>query len=252
MAMPPGPRRTASMVQAMTCAPAVANTSQSRIATWAWKSLAGTKLNAIDPSRIQAWIIQAMLSGASSSAPRWSVVGLIGYGDAWSREMSSRPPPEAIAEAMLRTRMPAIAEGIRARTWARALLGPWSTNDGTTATATVMPRNTSDSTRVKWRRRTACLRNCSRILTSATARRAAARCPGRRYVLPVSVEESAVGTCPLLAGHLLGVHRRDPRAASEHERGATGLDREVAQVRREQDRGPAGAGVRDHLERRLN
>ena len=53
-----------------------------------------------------------MLSGARTSAPRWSVVGLIGYGDAWSREISSRPPPEAIAEATFRARMPAIADGI--------------------------------------------------------------------------------------------------------------------------------------------
>ena len=41
----------------------------------------GPKRRPSTPSRTQAWIIHAMLSGASSSAPRWSVVGLIGYGD---------------------------------------------------------------------------------------------------------------------------------------------------------------------------
>ena len=52
-----------------------------------------------------------MLSGASSSAPRWSVVGLTGWATAWSRSSSSRPPPDATAEAMASSRMPAIADG---------------------------------------------------------------------------------------------------------------------------------------------
>src|SRR3954447_20391275 len=98
------------------------------------------------------------------------------------------------------------------------------------ATASVTPRNTSDSTRARWRRRTAARRNSKRIPTSTTARRAAATRPGRGYVVPVSVEESAVGTCPLLARHLLGVDGRDSRAAAQHQGGATGLDGEVAQV----------------------
>ncbi len=45
------------------------------------------------PSRLQAWIIQAMFSGASSNAPRWSVVGLTGNPTPSSRGSSSRPPP---------------------------------------------------------------------------------------------------------------------------------------------------------------
>ena len=49
-------------------------------------------------SIVQDWISQAMLSGAISSAPRWSVTGLTGNATACSRDSSSRPPPEAIAE----------------------------------------------------------------------------------------------------------------------------------------------------------
>ena len=41
----------------------------------------GPTANAVTPSSAQACSSQAMLSGASSSAPRWSVVGLIGWID---------------------------------------------------------------------------------------------------------------------------------------------------------------------------
>ena len=45
-----------------------------------------------------------MLSGAISSAPRWSVVGLTGNATACSRGSSSRPPPDAAAETSEITR----------------------------------------------------------------------------------------------------------------------------------------------------
>ena len=41
-----------------------------------------------------------MFSGAISSAPRWSVVGLTGNATACSRGTSSRPPPDVAAETI--------------------------------------------------------------------------------------------------------------------------------------------------------
>ena len=49
------------------------------------------------PSSIQACMIQAMLSGAISRAPRWSVVVETGKATACSRGITSRPPAEATA-----------------------------------------------------------------------------------------------------------------------------------------------------------
>src|SRR6185295_5084396 len=155
------------------------------------------------------------------------------------------------------TRMPAIAVGI-SRKMSNARSGPPApgTKAGTTATARVTTVKTRARTRARWRRRTACLRNRNRIATSSTARRAAATRPVLGYgVGPVwveSVEESAVGTGPLLAGHLLGVDGGDPRAASQHQGGAAGLHRQVAQVGRQQDRGAARPGVGDHVEGRVH
>ena len=54
------------------------NTSQSSIATMGRGQPVGGSAYAAEPSRSQAWSSQAMLSGASRSAPRWSVVGLTG------------------------------------------------------------------------------------------------------------------------------------------------------------------------------
>ena len=61
---------------------------------------------AVVPSRVQAWSSQAMLSGASSSAPKWSVIDDTGHATAWSRGTISRPPPEAAAETTASTRKP--------------------------------------------------------------------------------------------------------------------------------------------------
>ena len=51
------------------------------------------------PSSAQDWSSQATLSGANSSAPRWSVVGLTGNVTPCSRDSSSRPPPDDDAGA---------------------------------------------------------------------------------------------------------------------------------------------------------
>ena len=52
-----------------------------------------------------------MLSGAISSAPRWSVVGLTGKATPWSRLSSSRPPPEATDETTVSNKNPAKTVG---------------------------------------------------------------------------------------------------------------------------------------------
>ena len=66
------------------------------------------------PSRAQACEIQAMFRGASSSAPRWSVVEETGKVTACSRGTISRPPAEATAVKTARTRKPRHREGSRA------------------------------------------------------------------------------------------------------------------------------------------
>ncbi len=75
-------------------------------------SAAGPTAKAVAPSRHHTCTIQATLSGASSSAPRWSVVGLTGKATAWSREISSRPPPDATPDTRLSSRKIARALGI--------------------------------------------------------------------------------------------------------------------------------------------
>ncbi len=65
-----------------------------------------------------------MLTGASSRAPKWSVVGLIGYGTAWSRGSSSRPPPDTTAEMTASARKPAKPVGSRSSTSKARELSP--------------------------------------------------------------------------------------------------------------------------------
>src|SRR5690606_4177797 len=67
-----------------------------------------------------------------------------------------------------------------------------------------------------------------------------------------SVEEGAVGMGPCLSLQVDGVHVGDASATGQDERGRAGLDRELAQVGGEQDRGAAGARVGDDLEGRLD
>ena len=71
-------RRIASTVQATTWPTAVAATIQMTMPISAGSSERRSTPYDVTPSRIQAWSSQAMLSGASSRAPRWSVVGLTG------------------------------------------------------------------------------------------------------------------------------------------------------------------------------
>ena len=113
IASPAGPRRTASADQATICAAAVAASTQSMTTSWAAASVpVPPTANAVAPSRNQTCTIHATLSGESSSAPRWSVVGLTGKATAWSREMSSRPPPDAMPDTRLSSRNAARALGI--------------------------------------------------------------------------------------------------------------------------------------------
>ena len=83
---PCGRRRTASTLHAMTWAKAVATAIHSSIAGRAVGSRAGPTTYDVTPSSPQAWISHEMLSGASSSAPRWSLVALIGNATPCSRD----------------------------------------------------------------------------------------------------------------------------------------------------------------------
>ena len=76
--MPCEVRRMASTVHATTCPTAVAATIQMTMPISATTSERRSTPYAVMPIRIQACSSQAMLSGASSRAPRWSVVGLTG------------------------------------------------------------------------------------------------------------------------------------------------------------------------------
>ncbi len=111
-----------------------------------------------------------MFSGARTSAPRWSVVGLIGWIEAGSRASSSRPPPDATAETTATSASPTRAVGSSRRTsWARP--GPPAPGRyaGTTAIAAVASAKTSRPTRKARGRRTWAARKRSSVPTSATA-----------------------------------------------------------------------------------
>src|SRR5680860_660113 len=113
---PNGPRRTHSDTHAATCARLVATISQSSTGTCAANSPSVPTTKAVAPSTAQPCISQAMLSGAISSAPRWSVVGLTGNATACSRGRSSRPPPDATAELIAITSTPAYRLGSNSKT----------------------------------------------------------------------------------------------------------------------------------------
>ena len=200
------------------------------------------------PSRVQHCSSQAMLSGAISSAPRWSVVGLTGNATAWSRGSSSRPPPDAAAETIEMTRhrrgTPRAAATARRDGW--SVLSP--TKAGTTVASSVTAPMTADPDR---RRRDGPGR-AARRAGSGTARATSA--DARRPRRPA---ERSTGT---LSRGGRGRHwPRPPRCISAAGTSATvdpprstsaslaGLHREVAQVRGDQHGGAAGAGVGDHL-----
>jgi hypothetical protein len=98
---PLGPRRTHSTTHARACAIAVPVKSQRYTGTRASGSSGRAPMAyAVAPSTVQPWSSQAMLSGAISRAPRWSVVALTGRATACSRGSSSRPPPPVAADTM--------------------------------------------------------------------------------------------------------------------------------------------------------
>ncbi len=151
------------MLQATTWAAVVATTSQSRIETSAAGSRSGDKAYAAVPSNSQAWSSQAMLSGASSSAPRWSVVGLTGKATPCSRDSSSRPPPDATAETTVSSRNATKAVGISSST-SRARSELWAPGSaiGTVHAATVSPPMIASAQRRADLRRTAAVRKRTR------------------------------------------------------------------------------------------
>ena len=161
----------------------------------------GPTAYAVTPSSSQAWISQAMLSGASSSAPRWSVVGLIGWIAAGSRASSSRPPPEAAAERRASTRKPASAVG-STPAGRSAAAGPRRRPGGTPApTASRDGQRRGPPTAERGGARRRMVRRGSGAGGRRRRRRGA---PGRRAV---------VGPEPVSRGGR-GRHARPPRRAS--------------------------------------
>src|SRR4051794_11637856 len=93
-------------------------------------------------------------------------------------------------------------------------------------------------------RRVLCRRNHSRCPRSAAAVRPSAATRTTR-----SAEECPVGTRTLLARHRRGGDRGDAGSGTQHADLTARLYGEIAQVRRDQYGGTAGAGVVDDLER---
>src|SRR4029079_2478359 len=189
-----------------------------------------------------------MLSGASSSAPKWSVIDDTGQATACSRGTISRPPPDAAAETTASTRKPREIDGIIATS--RPTSSPvWAPGDtaGTTAAATVSRSTARPATRI--RRRPLASRAAERNLSSAPRSSRASRMPFRGDPPKrASVEESAVDIRPLLAGELTGVQPGDRGPAAQHQGRRAGLDRQLTQVGRDEDRCAARAGLADHVE----
>ena len=136
-----------------------------------------------------------MLSGASSSAPKWSVIGDTGKATACSRGTISRPPPDAIAETTASTRKPrqidgriADAAGRRRRRRAAPRYA------GTTAAATVSSSTTRPATRI--RRRRLRVEGGQRNASSDRGPRGRRGCVGEPSRSGTSVEESAVDIAP--------------------------------------------------------
>src|SRR6478735_552690 len=167
-----------------------------------------------------------MLSGAMSSAPRWSVVGLTGNATASSRGRSSRPPPDAAALTMEISRTPNRAVGRIVRTSVRRL-SPSGRYAGSHAARTVIasmtPRPVTTSRRERPRR--PAVRKRSSGPRSEIARDASAHRPD--LTVGRSVEESAVDTGTSLPGHLLGGELGDGRPAAQHDRVLAHLDGEL-------------------------
>ena len=102
-------RRTPSTAQPAACPRAVAARTQASTTSWAPTRCPGGVTSAVTARRVHACTIQARLTGASRSAPRCSVTGLIGWTAASLRDSSSRPPPLPMAAPTARSRKPAKA-----------------------------------------------------------------------------------------------------------------------------------------------
>ena len=167
------PRRTHSTHQATAWATAVAATSQSSTGTSAIARAGRAPMTYdVAPSTTQAWIIQAMLSGASSSAPRWSVVGLSGKATAWSRGSSSRPPPDAGGRARV-IRAPTVGGGKQQERRRAGVSAARARTPGRRPPATVIERRSrrARSARLVGPPAHSGERKCSSGPTSPTARR---------------------------------------------------------------------------------
>ena len=167
-----------------------------------------------------------MLSGASSSAPRWSVDGLTGNATACSRGSSSRPPPEATAEMTASTRKPRQRDRQqqRARPVARRS-GSRSSPASDAGDQQPRPRSSRPTRTSHAQRRQA---GGDGPQQRGRRRKATGALRGSRE--RASVEESAVDTGPVLPDHLGGRRARRPAT------------RRAAPARRRRPRPPARAG----------
>ena len=124
--------------------------------------------SAVTASRLHAWTSQARLSGASSSAPRCSVTGLIGWTAASLRDSSSRPPPLPMAAPTASSRKPAkaaprlLSRAASARSNGAEPPDRRSTREGTTAKTAVSTSTTARPRKAAPRRRTVRARNAIR------------------------------------------------------------------------------------------
>src|ERR1700712_3240866 len=199
---------------------------------------AGPMAYAAAPSSSQDCMIHAMLRGASSSAPRWSVVDETGKATAWSRGTTSRPPADATAVKIASSRKPRAAEGSSARMLPLRGRGKSPPRyAGATAAVTVRA-----STSRPMRRSRRC------PLMVIPERRNASRDAGSLRLSRSSVQESAVDTSALLTDELGGPQLGHAGTAAQHQGVLAGLHGQVAQVGGDEYGGTAGTRVGDHLE----
>ena len=133
------------------------------MATMAGNASAGPRAKAALPRIAQDCSSQATFSGANSRAPRWSVVGLTGKVTPWSRESSSRPPPDDTPDTTVRTKNAANIVGISSST-SRARPSSWAPGNsaGSVQTASVMLPMIANAVGSARRRRTVAVRKRSR------------------------------------------------------------------------------------------
>src|SRR5687767_9824813 len=124
--------------------------------------------------------------------------------------------------------------------------GRYAGSHPATTVSTAITPNAPRAVR-RLRPRNAAPRNRSSGTTSVVARRASLPLSCAR-----SVQEGAVDTGTFLTAHVVGRHLRDRRTSPEHDRVLARLDRQLAQVGGDQDRGSPRPGVADHVHGRLD